>query len=120
MFQLKFDDLVLTSEEVKAFSLEEFLFDNSIDVDESDEPLDDDFVNPPSRRPVPKAVSSSVHKSKVAHIIFETTYWPSELNWEKSANVVQGAVVIGQGPDEYDEVNECNEDWDVFETICHH
>ena len=66
LFQLKFDDLVLTSKEVKAFSLEQFLFDNSVDVDESDVPLDDDFVNSPSRRPIPKAVSPSVHRSKVA------------------------------------------------------
>ena len=65
LFQLKFDDLVLTSEEVKAFSLEQFLFDNSVDVDESDVPLDDDFVDPPRRRPIAKAVSPSVHRSKV-------------------------------------------------------
>ena len=46
-------------------------------------------------------------------------YWPGESNWEKLTNVVQGAAIIGQGAKEYDEVNEYNEDWDVFQTIWH-
>ena len=66
MFQLKFDDLVPTFDKVIAFLLEEFSFNNSGDVDKSDVPSNDDFVNPPSRRPILKAVSPSVHRSKVA------------------------------------------------------
>ena len=57
---MKFD------EEVETLSLEEFSFDNSVDVDESNVPSDDDFVDPPRRRPIRKAVSPSVHRSKVA------------------------------------------------------
>ena len=49
MFQLKFDDLVPTSEEVEALSLEEFSFNNSGDVEESDVQSDDDFEDSPSR-----------------------------------------------------------------------
>ena len=56
-FQLKFDDLVPTSEEVEALSLEEFSFNNLGDVDESDVPSDDDFVDPPSRHLSLKTVS---------------------------------------------------------------
>ena len=63
---MKFDDFVPTFKEVEALLLEEFSFNNSVDVDESDVPSDDDFVDPPSRRPMPKAVSPSLHRSKVA------------------------------------------------------
>ena len=65
LFQLKFDDIVPTSEEVEALSLEKFSFDNSVDIDESNVPSDDGFVDLPTRRHITKAVSPSVYRSKV-------------------------------------------------------
>ena len=65
MFQLKFDDLIPTSEEIETLLLEKFLFTNLGDVEESVVRSDDDFKDPPSRPPIPKEVSPSVHKSKV-------------------------------------------------------
>ena len=65
MFQLKFDDIVHTPKEIEALSFEEFSFTNLGVVEESSVRSDDDFKNPPNRPSIPKAVSPSVHKSKV-------------------------------------------------------
>ena len=50
---------------MEAFSLEEFLFSILDVVEESFVRSDDDFEDPPSRPPIPKAVSLSIHKNKV-------------------------------------------------------
>ena len=62
---MQFHNIVPTLEEIEAPSLEDFLFNNVYDIRETVVQSDDDFDDPPSRTPIPKVVTQSVHKTKV-------------------------------------------------------
>ena len=52
-------------EEIETLSLDEFSFSTPDAGEVSYIPLDDDFQDPPSRPPIPKPTSSSLHRTKV-------------------------------------------------------
>ena len=61
---MKFDDIVLSPNELQALFLEEFSFAIPNVIEGLGMPSDDDFGDPPSTTPVPKAVSPPQHRSK--------------------------------------------------------
>ena len=61
---MKFHDMVPLSDEIEALSLEEFSFTIPDVIKGHGMPSNDDFEDPPSRNPVPKAVSPPQHRSK--------------------------------------------------------
>ena len=61
---MKFDDMVHFPDEIEALSLEEFSFTILDLIEGTGMPSDDDFRDPPSRNPLPKAVLPLQDRSK--------------------------------------------------------
>ena len=57
--------MIPSSNEIEAFSLEQFYFLTPDVLEGTVAPSDDDFGIPSSRNPLPKAVSPTLHRSKV-------------------------------------------------------
>ena len=86
--------MVPISEEIEALSLDEFWFSTPNAGEVSSMPSDDDFQDPPSRPPIPKPASSSLHKTKVG----QTTglFLKSLSDWVDEIGKTQQALASNQ------------------------